>query len=214
LLGFLKSLVAQLGQFLAFYGGWGLLGISFLDSCFVPLPGLNDLLLLHLSSQNPERAVFYALASTIGSVAGSYVMYGLARGGSRLFWRRRSSPAFQRAQHWLERNDFASIVVASVLPPPSPFKIFLLAAGALRVNGVRFGTALLVGRGLRFGGAAFLGARYGAQAEGYLKQNLGWVSLVAALLVVAWTILYRRLASRPVPADSKDTPRSSPSIGS
>jgi membrane protein YqaA with SNARE-associated domain len=202
-----------LGQFLTLYGGWGLLGISFLDSSFVPLPGLNDLLLLHLSGQRPERAVLYALASTIGSVAGSYVMYGLARGGSRLFWRRRSSPVFQRAKHWLERNDFGSIVVASLLPPPSPFKIFLLAAGALRVNVVRFGTALLVGRGLRFGGVAFLGARYGPLAEGYLKQNLVWASLVAALLVVAWTIIYRRLATRPVLAASKDGPRS-PSAGS
>ena len=76
---FLKSLIANLSQFLTLYGGWGLLGISFLDSSFVPLPGVNDLLLIHLSAQNPSRAIVYALASTLGSVGGSFLMYGLSR---------------------------------------------------------------------------------------------------------------------------------------
>ena len=66
---FLKSLIAKLGQILALYGGWGLLGVSFLDSSIVPLPGLNDLLLIHFSAQNPARAIIYALASTLGSGA-------------------------------------------------------------------------------------------------------------------------------------------------
>lgn len=202
---FLKSLVAKLGQFLALYGGWGLLGISFLDSSFVPLPGFNDLLLLHLSSQNPGRAVFYALASTLGSVGGSFLMYGLARAGAGYALRQRSSPAFERAQRWLKRNDFTAILVASLLPPPSPYKFFLLAAGALRTNALRFGLALTVGRGLRFGAAAFLGARYGAQAEAYLKANIVWVSLLAVLLVVAWTMIYRRFTTRPLPESSTDS---------
>ncbi len=213
-MAFLKSLAAKLSQFLSLYGGWGLFGVSFLDSSLVPLPAVNDLLLLHLSSQYPERAVFYALGATLGSVAGSYVLYGLARGGSRLAGRSSSSPAFGRARLWLRRNDFASILVISILPPPSPFKICLLAAGALRVNAVRFGLALLVGRGLRFGAEAFLGARFGAQAEAYLQANLTWVSLLVALLVVLWIIVYRRLAARVVPENANEEPRTSPSEGS
>lgn len=203
---FLNSLFAKLGQILALYGGWGLLGISFLDSSFVPLPGLNDLVLIHLSAQNPTRAAMYALASTLGSMAGSFVMYSLARGGAKLLARRKSSPAVQRARAWLERNDFASLLVASLLPPPSPYKFFLLAAGALRINVLRFGAALLVGRGLRFGVAAFLGARYGAQAEAYLKGNIVWVSLLAALLVIVWTMIYRRFFTRAVPKPSHQVP--------
>lgn len=203
---FLKSLIAKLGQFLALYGGWGLLGVSFLDSSFVPLPGANDLLLIHLSAQNPARAIIYALASTLGSVGGSYVLYALARGGVKLFAKRRSSPAAERARKWIERNDFASLLVVSLLPPPSPYKLFLLAAGALRVNVLRFGMALFVGRGLRFGAAAYLGARYGAEAESYLKGNIVWVSLLAALLVVAWTMAYRRLSIRPVSKQTRDQP--------
>ncbi len=203
---FIKSLVAKLGQFLALYGGWGLLGISFLDSSFVPLPGVNDLLLLHMSSQNPGRAVFYALASTLGSVGGSFLLYGMARAGAGYALRRRSSPAFERAQQWLKRNDFTAILVASLLPPPSPYKFFLLAAGALRTNALRFGLALAVGRGLRFGATAFLGARYGAQAEAYLKANIVWVSLLAVLVIIAWTMVYRRFTTRPLSKSPTDLP--------
>jgi membrane protein YqaA with SNARE-associated domain len=195
-LSFLKALSAKLAHFLAVYGGWGLLGISFLDSSFVPLPGVNDLLLLHVSGQRPERAMLYALQCTVGSVLGAYAIYYLARGGGRFIWRQASPSSLGRAHGWLERNEFATMLVASLLPPPAPFKAFLIAAGLLRVNAVRFGVALLVGRGLRFGAEAFLAARYGAEAEAYLKANLVWASLLAAVLVVGVTMLYRRLARR------------------
>jgi len=210
-LAFLKSLFAKLGQVLALYGGWGLLGISFLDSSFVPLPSANDLLLIHLSSQHPKRALLYALASTVGSVLGAYVIYGLARGGARFLWRWQSSAAMTRAHAWLERNEFVSILVMSLLPPPAPFKVFLITAGALRVNAARFGVALLVGRSLRFASEALLGARYGVQAEAYLKEHFVWASLVAVGLIVALTLLHRRLARRSVESSSADIPRSSPS---
>jgi membrane protein YqaA with SNARE-associated domain len=210
-LAFLKSLFVKLGQVLALYGGWGLLGISFLDSSFVPLPSANDLLLMHLSSQHPKRALLYALASTVGSVLGAYVIYGLARGGARFLWRWQSSAAMTRAHAWLERNEFVSILVMSLLPPPAPFKVFLITAGALRVNAARFGVALLVGRSLRFASEALLGARYGTQAEAYLKEHFVWASLVAVGLIVALTLLHRRLARRSVPSSSADIHRSSPS---
>ena len=210
-MSFLKDLSIKLGQFLALYGGWGLFGISLLDSSFVPLPGLNDLLLMHLSAQHPARALLYALASTLGSVAGAYVIYGLARGGGRFLWRKQPSRSLARAHRWLERNEFVAILTASVLPPPAPFKAFLVAAGALRVNAVRFGIALLVGRGLRFGAEALLAARYGAQAEAYLKANYVWTSLVVALLVVVGSMVYRRLARTPSEEPAPEVPPSSSS---
>ena len=213
-MSFLRTLSIKLGQFLALYGGWGLFGISFLDSSFVPLPSLNDLLLMHLSSQHPERALLYALASTLGSVAGAYVIYGLARGGAGFLWRRPSSAFLARAHRWLERNEFVAILTASLLPPPAPFKAFLVAAGALRVNAARFGVALLVGRSLRFGGEALLAARFGAQAEAYLKANFVWVSLVVVLLVVAGSMIYRRLAGKPSEEPAPEVSRSSSSAPS
>jgi membrane protein DedA with SNARE-associated domain len=92
------------------------------------------------------------------------------------------------------------------LPPPAPFKAFLVTAGALRVNAARFGVALLAGRGLRFGSEALLGARYGAQAEAYLKEHFVWASLLLVGLIVAFTLLQRRLGRPPVEASATDAP--------
>jgi membrane protein YqaA with SNARE-associated domain len=178
--------------------------MSFLDSSFVPFPGINDLALIVLASQHPARGPFYALLSTLGSLLGCYVMYGIARGGKRLAGGRPAANKANRARPWLERNDFVAMLVMALLPPPAPLKIFVLAAGALRMNVLRFGAALLVGRSMRFAAEAWLGARYGAEAEAYLRKNLTWASLVTILVVIGLTFLSRWWKGRGVagPADS------------
>lgn len=197
-MSFLKALSSRLGHALAVYGGWGLFGISFFDATVLSFPLLNDLLLIHLASQSPGRALLYALASAAGSVLGYAAVYGAARGGGNLLWRRRSPAASGRAPQWLGRNDFVAILFASLLPPPAPFKPFVAAAGVMRMNFARFCLALAVGRTLRFVGDALLGAHYGASAEAYFRANIGWASLTFAALLAGFTLLYRRL-SRSVP---------------
>jgi len=195
-LTFLKLLSTKLGHALLLYGGWGLLVMSFLDSSFVPFPVVNDLALIVLASQRPSRAFFYALQSTVGSLLGVYVLYALGRGGGKMLWRKSTPGSVARAHQWLERNDFVALLVASLLPPPAPLKVFVLTAGALQVNPVHFGVAMLIGRGLRFGAEAWLGARYGVQAEQYLKQNLGLTSLAVIALILGFTLIYRRVRQR------------------
>lgn len=223
----MKSFATKLGLILSAYGGWGILATSLLDSTFVPMPGFNDLLLLHLSSQRPALALVYALQCTVGSLLGCYVMYGLGRGGGSLFRKRRvagtdvaepndrstsarptasalsleqesnsvqlaASPA-SSTRLWLERNDFVSVLVMSLLPPPAPFKVFVTTAGVLRMNPLRFGLALFVGRGARFAAEAMLGARYGADAEVYIRHHVGRASMIAIVIIVLCTLAYRRL---------------------
>jgi membrane protein YqaA with SNARE-associated domain len=187
----LKSLSLKLGHVLALYGGAGLFALSFLDSSFVPFPGINDLALIVLASQHPARAPFYALMSTVGSLLGCYVMYGIARGAKKLAESRSPSTKGNSARRWLERNDFVAMLVMCLLPPPAPLKVFVITAGALRMNALNFGVALLLGRSLRFAAEAWLGVRYGAQAEAYVKKNLGWASLVTILIVIGLTLLSR-----------------------
>jgi membrane protein YqaA with SNARE-associated domain len=198
-LPFFKSLSSRLGHVLALYGG-GLFIVSFLDSSFIPFPGINDLALIVLASQYPARAPFYTLMSTVGSLLGCYFMYGIARGGGRLAGGRSASTKGYRARRWLERNDFVAMLVASLLPPPAPLKVFVIGAGALRMHALRFGTALLVGRSLRFAAEAWLGTHYGAHAEAYLKKNLTWASLVTILIVLGLTFLSRWWKGRRVAA--------------
>jgi membrane protein YqaA with SNARE-associated domain len=189
-LQFFKSLSSRLAHLLALYSG-GLFVMSFLDSSFIPFPGINDLALIVLASRHPAHAPFYALLSTLGSLLGCYIIYAIARGGGRLAVVRHASTKGRRARRWLERNDFVAMLVTALLPPPVPLKISVIAAGALRMNALRFGAALLIGRSLRFLAEAWLGAHYGAQAEAYLKKNITWVSLATILLVIGLTFLFR-----------------------
>ena len=195
-MSFWKSLSAKLGRHLILYGGWGLFGISFLDSTFIPFPLVNDLLLMHLSVKSPAATPFYVVGCTAGSVLGAYVLYALGAGGGK-FFRRFSEEKVGGAERWLARNDFVAVLVISLLPAPAPFKVFLVSAGALRINRLRYGTALVIGRGARFAAEGWLAAHYGARAEAFLKANLVWVSVVTALVVIAATVVSRSLARRP-----------------
>jgi membrane protein YqaA with SNARE-associated domain len=199
-LQFFNSLSSRIGHVLALYGG-GLFVLSFLDSSFIPFPGINDIALLVLASKHPARSPFYALLSTLGSLLGCYVMYGIARGGGRLAGSKRASTKRNRARRWLEQNDFVSMLVMALLPPPAPLKFFVIAAGALRMNMLNFGAALLVGRSLRFAAIAWLGAHYGAEAEAYLKRNLTWASLVTIVVVIALALIFRWWKARQPAAD-------------
>src|ERR1700743_3283298 len=174
-MGKLKALTSKIGLMLLLYGGWGLFGMSFLDSSILPLPAINDMSLIALTSSRPERWILYALASTLGSVCGAYVLFFIARAGGKLFFRNANAHSLAYAHRWLQRNEFVAILVTSLLPPPAPLKIFILGAGMLEVGIVRFGLALFVGRGLRFAAEAWLGAHYGAQAQVYIRHNIVWV---------------------------------------
>ena len=165
--------------------------MSFLDSSFIPFPGINDLALIILASRHPGHGLYYALMSTFGSLLGSYVTYGIGREGRRLAGGKSTPTKERQARRWLEENDFVAMLVMCLLPPPAPLKIFLIVAGALRMNALRFGVALLVGRSLRFAAEAWLGVHYGPLAEAYLKKNLTWASLVTILIVVALAFLSR-----------------------
>jgi membrane protein YqaA with SNARE-associated domain len=197
-LHWLTTFTVHLGHVLARYGGFGLFAISFLDSSFLAFPFINDVLLLHLAARHPGQpwwAVMYALECTLGSTLGAVVIYAAARGGRRL-WRPPTENRVSRARTWLQRNDFMTILVSSLLPPPLPFKIFPIAAGALHVDVLRLTVALLVGRGLRFTLEAFVGMRYGHQAEMHLRRHMGWLSIGTIVVIVAATVVYRWLAGQ------------------
>lgn len=196
-LAHLKALEMMLGHLLARYGGWGLFAISFLDSSFLAFPFVNDLLVIKLASLHPYKAIIYSLQCTVGSVLGAYIIYVITRQGRRLFAARSSPREKSHIWRWVERNDFLSILVASLLPPPMPFKIFAIIAGGLNMGSVRFLTALVIGRGLRFSFEAWLGVRYGAAAQAYLTRNFGWLAIVTVATVVIAAIIYRRFKQHP-----------------
>ncbi len=160
------------------------MGIATLDSAGLSMPGVKDFLLIYLSSQDPGRAWLYAAGCTLGTVAGSFFIYFIGQTGARLLKKKPSDREMSRAKKWLVKNDFLTVLVASLLPPPLPFKPILLGSGALRISPIRFAGALVLGGILRFGAEAWIGVRYGAGGEHFLKNNLIWISLGFVAIVV------------------------------
>lgn len=186
-----KILISGLGYMLSRYGGWGLFTISYLDSSFLAFPIINDLLLINLASKHPHKAILYTLQCTLGSLLGALTLYYITRKGRNLLSPRTPQPEKTRVRHWIEHNDFVSLLVASLLPPPTPFKVFAIMSGAMQIRLSRFIFALLIGRGIRFALEAWVGVFYGAAAQSYLRQNIVWLSLGVVVVTVVAVVVYR-----------------------
>jgi membrane protein YqaA with SNARE-associated domain len=179
--------LAQLSQYLVTFGAAGLFVIALLDSVAVPLPGGVDAVMLLLSAARPGWFPIYAAGATIGSTVGCVILfYGARRAGNRAL-ARFSAQKQARVRDLLERYDVLAVLVASLLPPPFPLKLFVITSGVCRMNVVRFAAAIAVGRAFRFMLEGYLAARYGAHAKELLARYYPYVGLgLAALLVIGY----------------------------
>ena len=166
-------------------GAPGLFLISFLDSSVLSFPIINDFLLIDLSIQHPRRMPLYASMAAAGSVLGCVLLYYLARMGGEAYFHRKAGARAHAIRHWVERNGFGGILVAALLPPPTPFKIFVFAAGVFEAPIVGFTSAIIVARLFRYFGEGYLAVRYGADAMPYLAAHKLQVTALAIGLVAA-----------------------------
>jgi membrane protein YqaA with SNARE-associated domain len=165
-------------------GAPGLALVAFFDSSFLSLPEVADALIVIMVIQRPAEWLYIAAMATVGSVAGCYALYLVGRAGGEAIVRKRfSERRVTRALALFERHGLLAIVVPAIMPPPMPFKIFVLLAGVARVRRRTFFTAAAIGRGFRYLGEAWLAYEYGDQATAFIHDNLPIVSLVAALVV-------------------------------
>ena len=184
LAGFLKQLVEWIKPVALSLGGPGLFLVAFLDSSFLSLPEVSDILIVVLTVQHPARWLYYGLLTTAGSVLGCFALYSLARKGGEAFLRRWFSDSHvQRGLRIFQKYGLLAIIVPSLLPPPTPFKIFVLLAGVARVRRSTFLLAATVGRGIRYVGEAWLAYAYGDHAIDYIRENLPTVSLWLAVAI-------------------------------
>jgi membrane protein YqaA with SNARE-associated domain len=168
----MSKIVGALQAFALALGAPGLFVIGFLDSSFVPLPELNDLLLVFMVTTHKARMPLYAATAVLGSLAGCLVLYYIGRrGGAALVNRRFSSGRVSRSMEVLQRYGVVSVLVPCLLPPPAPFKIFMLLAGVAGISVGRFTLAILIGRMIRFFGLGFLALRFGDAAMELLRER-------------------------------------------
>jgi len=176
--------------------GLGLFAIAFFDSSLLSLPEINDALLIYFGARFPEKAFYYALMTMLGSVTGASLLYGLARRQGFFFLQKRFPKGRIHLVFDLVRRYGAfAVLLPSILPPPFPFKIFVLSSGALGLSIPRFIAAMVVGRTVRYFGEAWLAVRYGDDSLSYLHANAGNV-LVAVLVVALGAIVFHLVRRR------------------
>ncbi|MCA1564782.1 MAG: VTT domain-containing protein [Acidobacteria bacterium] len=188
--------LTSVSQYLLAYGAFGLFGIALLDSALIPLPGGPDAVLILLSNARPAWVPLYVFAATLGSVIGCLIFYYISRRAGTGALRRFSPGKQARVKELIDRYDVLSVLVASVLPPPFPFKIFIATAGVFRFGVLRFTLAVAAGRGFRYALIGYLAAHYGEHAKELLARYYPYVGLGVAALVVAVFVVRHRLKKR------------------
>jgi len=177
-------------------GAWGVLVISFLDAAAFGVP--MDPLIAGYVYSNPHKAWLYCLAAALGSAAGSLVPFFLGRAGGELFLLKRISEArLQRIRDRFARQEFLALMVPAMLPPPTPFKLFVFSAGVFEMKLPHFLTAIISGRLIRFGVLSILTVFFGpqivAKAKDLFKNHPSILVLIGVAVVLAGYLIYRLL---------------------
>ena len=156
-------------------GPAGLFVVAFFDSSFLSLPEINDILVVTSCSLHPRSAWIPISLATLGSLAGCSVLWEIGRrGGEPLLERRFGKAQVARTRVAFERWDLLALIVPALLPPPMPFKIFVLSAGVFGVPWRRFAATLIVARGLRYVFWGAMGIFYGDEALDMLRSVDQW----------------------------------------
>ncbi len=174
----------MISQYLVSFGPFGLLAIAFLDSLFIPMPGGVDAVLLLLAASRPSWVLIYVAAATVGSTAGCVGLYKVSQRAGHRALRRFSEKKQKRVKDLIDRYDVLSVLVASLLPPPFPFKLFVVSAGVFRLNLMRFTIAIAAGRTFRYLLEGYLAARYGEHAKEILSRYYPAIGIGLALLII------------------------------
>ncbi len=179
--------LSRFSHYLVSFGPFGLFTIAFLDSLMIPMPGGVDAVLLLLAASRPSWMPIYVAAATIGSTAGCVGLYRISQKAGKRALSRFSESKQKRVKDLIDRYDVMSVLVASLLPPPFPFKLFVVSSGVFRLNLLRFTVAVAGGRTFRYLLEGYLAARYGDHAKELLARYYPMIGLIlAALIVIAF----------------------------
>jgi membrane protein YqaA with SNARE-associated domain len=154
----------------------------------IPMPGGVDAVLLLLAASRPSWMLIYVTAATVGSTLGCVVLYRISQRAGKRALARFSESKQKRVKDLLDRYDVMSVLVASLLPPPFPFKLFVVSSGVFRVNIVRFTIAIAAGRTFRYLLEGYLAAHYGEHAKEILAHYYPTIGITLAVLVIVFFI--------------------------
>jgi membrane protein YqaA with SNARE-associated domain len=160
---------------------------------------INDLLVIGMVTRHKSFLPYYVLMATLGSVLGCVALYYVARKGGEAFLRKRfKEHHVEGATKLLQKYGLLVVIVPALLPPPAPFKIFVLLAGAVAIPVWQFAGAVFIARLIRYGGEGLLAVYYGDAAGDFLRAHAReaglWLAGLALVGGGAWIAWQRRKA--------------------
>lgn len=168
------------------FGGPALLLVALADSSFLSIPEGNDILIIALSTGQSWDLMSYYVAMTItGSVLGCTLLYSVGRKGGNFVKRKLSEKRRNEMRRLYDRWGIWTLLVPAVLPPPTPFKIFVLSAGLFRIPLGRFIILISLGRSIRYFMWGILAVLYGEVAKQIVQEEMKTVGLILFLTLVA-----------------------------
>lgn len=176
-------------------GVWGVFLIAGLDAAALGLP--MDAVIAGYVYENPARFLLYVLMASAGSALGSIVIYAIGYEGGEALLRKRISPErFEKIHRAFDQHPFWSLMFPAMLPPPTPFKLFVLAAAVSEMRFSHFLLAIFSGRFVRFLILALLTLKFGPKiveiTESMVTHHLGLVAGVLAVGLTIWLIVWKR----------------------
>lgn len=174
--------------------------VGALDSSLLSLPEVNDYITITRIAHNPSEVYYFPLFPAIGSVIGCLVLYRIARSGEKFISKRFHPKHLDRVQELYRKWGLFALVIPALLPPPMPFKIFVVAAGALNYPPARFAVTILIARLARYYFWGILAYFYREEVKmmlSWLEEHfftvLGVMGAVLVLIVIArWLVVKQK----------------------
>ena len=198
---YLEALADDLYDLAVALGGPGLFFIAVGDSSFLSLPEGNDILIVVLSTGQTWGVMTYYVTMTIlGSVCGCVLLFSVGRRGGIFMQKKVKQSRLHDLRRLYNKWGLWAIMIPSILPPPTPFKICVLSAGLFGVPFWRFVLAVTLGRSIRYFMWGILAVLYGRLAKHFLENNLPFISLLLFLLlagaIVGYVLIWARMKRR------------------
>ncbi|HEX9793207.1 MAG TPA: VTT domain-containing protein [Planctomycetota bacterium] len=172
-----------------------LFGLSFAEASFFPLP--PDPLLLAMGAGRPDRALHFALVTTVASVLGAMLGYAIGAflhdtlGVWLLDLYDADRVVFDKITAWYEENGFLGILLAAITP--IPFKVFTIASGILGYEFLPFLAASALGRSLRFFAEGLLLQFFGRPIANWMGRWFDVAAVGFAILLIGGFVLLKYL---------------------
>lgn len=176
-------------------GIWGPFVVAFADSALLGMP--VDFIVATYVYQDHKRMLLYVAMASLGSALGSVPLYILGYvGGEKVLRKRISEERFLRIHRSFEQHEFWALMFPGMLPPPMPYKIFVLGAAVFEMRFGHFLFAVFAGRFVRFLVLSVLVLYFGPAIIGlfggvFKRHWIAVLSLVAGAICL-WIVFRKR----------------------